>query len=73
MPHPCHSSGSFLDLTSGASYTALIFGEYVDTTNAKESRLYKAFIGEGSHVGRTSESNIQLFLSWIEDGAQDNK
>ena len=69
----CHSSGSFLDLTSGASYNSLINGAYVDTSNAEESLLYKAFIGEGSHVGRTSESNVQLFLSWIEEGAPDNK
>ena len=68
----CHSSGSFLDLTSGASYNTLIYGAYVDTTNAEESLLYKTFIGAGSHVGRTSESNVQLFLSWIEDGAPDN-
>lgn len=69
----CHSSGSFLDLTSGASYNTLISGGYVDTVNPESSILYTNFNVGQTHAGRTSDANLQLFLSWIKAGAADNK
>lgn len=69
----CHASGSFMDLTTGEAFNTLISGDYVNTTNPENSKMYKTFIGDGSHVGRTSDYNVQLILSWIGNGALDNK
>ena len=72
----CHAPGGyadFINLTSGTAHNTLISGSYVDTSNPEASKMYKTFVGDGSHVGRTSDYNLLLFLSWIEDGALDNK
>ncbi|MCK4920760.1 MAG: hypothetical protein KAS71_06930, partial [Bacteroidales bacterium] len=69
----CHLSGSFLDLSSGESYNTLISGGYVDTVNHENSILYSVFNVGQTHAGRTSDANLQLFLSWIGAGALDNK
>lgn len=76
----CHLTGLVApDLTSANSYLELTQdpGQYVDTSNAEESQLYKRIISTnpGYQMPRTTKltnAEIGLILAWIKQGAQNN-
>ena len=66
----CHSGSRDPDLRPENSYASLINGGYVDTDNPEESILIKKLYG--SHDARATETEKQLILLWIEEGAKNN-
>jgi hypothetical protein len=66
----CHKGSRNPDLRNGNSYASLTTGGYVNLP-ADNSKLYKQIIS-GSHTSFTSDSEKQLVLIWIEQGAQKN-
>jgi hypothetical protein len=66
----CHKGSRNPDLRNGNSYSSLTTGGFV-TLPADNSRLYKQ-ITSGSHTSFTSDTEKQLVLIWIEQGAQNN-
>ena len=73
----CHDGGLDPDLRSGTSYTALTANNaYVIPSDAENSVLYKALIGEGAPLmppdGGLSQAKINLVKQWINEGALNN-
>ncbi len=66
----CHSGSRDPDLRPENSYASLINGGYVDTDNPEDSELIKKLYG--SHDARATETEKQLILLWIEEGAKNN-
>lgn len=76
----CHNAThAKLDLLPAVSYNQLLFNgfsaPYVDTSNAPQSKLYKHLTGVLSIMppqGAIQQSEQDLILKWIEQGALDN-
>lgn len=70
----CHSAGHFVvDLTPAKAYADLKAKDFIDTEYPAESRFYKILNSIGStHSGRSTPSEQQLILQWIQQGAKDN-
>ncbi len=66
----CHSGSRDPDLRPENSYASLINGGYVDTDNPDDSELIKKLYG--SHDARATETEKQVILLWIEEGAKNN-
>lgn len=66
----CHSGSRDPDLRPENSYASLINGGYVDTDNPEDSELIKKLYG--SHDSRATETEKQVILLWIEEGAKNN-
>ena len=72
----CHNNGGVVpNLTTGASYGALINGGYIDTQNPSSSGLYQWMVGNGDvdmpPSGPIASANATV-LAWIQQGALDN-
>lgn len=67
----CHKGIRNPDLRDGNSYTSLTTGGYVNLP-AETSRLYKQ-VTSSSHGSYTIDTEKQLILLWIQQGAQNNK
>ena len=70
----CHTAGTGIPLTLDApvSYDNLINGNYVDTLNPSSSLLYTKIIPGGSMESYASQSERELTLNWITQGAKNN-
>jgi len=66
----CHKGSRNPDLRDGNSYTSLTTGGYVNLP-AANSRLYKQVVS-GSHSSFTLDTEKQLILIWIGQGALNN-
>lgn len=66
----CHKGNRNPDLRAGNSYNSLTTGNYV-TLPAENSRLYR-MVTSGSHSSFTLDSEKQLILLWIGQGAPNN-
>ncbi len=66
----CHRGNRNPDLRDGNSYASLTTGNYV-TLPAENSRLYK-MVTSGSHTSFTLDTEKQLILLWISQGALNN-
>ena len=66
----CHDGGRDPDLRPENSYVSLTDGGYIDTDNPEESDLMKKLYG--THDARATETEKQLTLLWIKEGAKDN-
>ncbi len=66
----CHSGSRDPDLRPDNSYASLIDGGYVDTDNPEDSELIKKLYG--SHDARATETEKQVILLWIGEGAKNN-
>jgi hypothetical protein len=66
----CHKGSRNPDLRNGNSYNSLTTGNYV-TLPAENSRLYR-MVTSGSHTSFTLDSEKQLILLWIGQGALNN-
>jgi hypothetical protein len=66
----CHNGGRNPDLRPGNSYSSLTDNGYVDTDNPEESKLIKKLYT--THDARATETEKQLILLWIQEGAKDN-
>ena len=66
----CHSGSRDPDLRPEDSYASLINGGYVDTDNPEDSELIKKLYG--SHDARATETEKQVILLWIGEGAKNN-
>jgi hypothetical protein len=66
----CHKGSRNPDLRDGFSYASLTSGNYVSTP-AENSKLYKKVIS-GSHASFTLDTEKQLILIWINQGALNN-
>jgi len=66
----CHKGSRNPDLRAGASYASLTTGGYVNLP-AITSRLYSQVVS-GSHTSFTIDTEKQLILNWIAQGAQNN-
>jgi hypothetical protein len=66
----CHDGGRDPDLRPENSYESLTGKGYIDTNNPEESKLMKKLYG--SHDSRASETEKQLILLWIDEGAKNN-
>ena len=66
----CHGGQRNPDLRPPVSYNSLINRNYVDTSDAAGSKLIQKLYG--SHNSRASETEKQLILEWINEGARDN-
>ncbi len=69
----CHNgSGIPLNLTSPGSYDALINGNYIDTDNPANSKLYTKILPGESMLEYASPAEREMTLVWIEEGAINN-
>ena len=66
----CHKGTRNPDLRDGNSYASLTTGGYVNLP-AESSGLYKQ-VTSASHSPFTLDTEKQLILTWISQGAQDN-
>jgi hypothetical protein len=66
----CHGATKAPDLRDGKSYDALTKGGYVDQPGAT-SKLYTIMTGQ-DHSPRSTPTEKQLVLNWINQGALDN-
>jgi hypothetical protein len=66
----CHKGSRNPDLRNGNSYASLTTGGYVNLP-AASSRLYSQVIS-GSHAAFTLDTEKQLILLWIGQGALNN-
>ena len=66
----CHT-GVSPNLTSGSSHTALTTQGYVDLQTPENSTIYSKLL-TGSHAAYTINSNKELILEWIKQGAPNN-
>jgi hypothetical protein len=66
----CHKGSRNPDLREGNSYASLSSGGYVNLP-AENSRLYSQ-VTSGSHTSFTLDTEKQLILIWIGQGALDN-
>jgi len=66
----CHKGSRDPDLRDGNSYASLSSGGYVNLP-AETSRLYSQ-VTSGSHTSFTLDTEKQLILIWIGQGALDN-
>lgn len=66
----CHKGSRNPDLRDGFSYASLTGGSYVSTP-ADNSKLYKQMVA-GSHNSFTLDTEKQLVLLWIGQGALNN-
>jgi hypothetical protein len=66
----CHKGSRNPDLRDGNSYSSLTTGGYVNLP-AADSRLYSQVIS-GSHASFTLDTEKQLILIWIGQGALNN-
>ncbi len=66
----CHKGTRNPDLRDGNSYTSLTTGGYVNLP-AESSKLYRQVIS-ASHAPFTLDSEKQLILMWISQGAKNN-
>ena len=67
----CHSGAIPPDLRPDVAWNNLIFGGYVDTTNAEQSKLYLTIDG-GSMTSYATDQDRALILQWIDEGAKNN-
>jgi hypothetical protein len=68
----CHiKGGQAPDLSSGNSYTSLIYYGYVDTDIPESSIIYVK-ITSGSMKDKATDADRALILKWIQQGALDN-
>lgn len=70
----CHTAGHFaVDLTPANAYTDLFAKNLVNVQSPAESGLYTKLIETGgTHDGRSTPTQQQLILKWIQEGAQNN-
>ena len=66
----CHKGSRNPDLRNGFSYASLTSGSFVSTP-ADNSKLYKMMVS-GSHNAFTVDTEKQLVLLWIGQGALNN-
>ena len=66
----CHKGSRNPDLRDGNSYSSLTTGSYVNLP-AENSKLYSQIIS-GSHAPFTIDTEKQLILNWISQGAKNN-
>jgi hypothetical protein len=66
----CHKGSRNPDLRDGNSYNSLTTGGYVNLP-AANSRLYKQVVS-GSHFSFTLDTEKQLILIWVGQGALNN-
>jgi hypothetical protein len=66
----CHKGSRNPDLRNGNSYSSLTNGGYVNLPAAK-SKLYSQ-VTSGSHTSFTLDTEKQLILNWIGQGALNN-
>ena len=68
----CHNGGGIpLDLSPGASYDAIINGGYISTP-ATSSKLYTKLLPGESMAQYATNSERDMVLEWIEQGALNN-
>jgi len=63
----CHGGGLSPNLSDGSAYVSLTTGNYLDLDNPEESPLIQKL--NGSHKGYTTAPNVELILTWIQEGA----
>jgi hypothetical protein len=66
----CHGGARSPDLRAGKSYASLTNGGFV-TTPAGSSILYSTMSGSG-HSARSTDTEKQKVLNWIQQGALNN-
>ena len=68
----CHNgTKQFPDLRDGKSYQALTKGGYV-TLPGETSRLYRHMTTNSEHIPRSTDTEKQKVLNWINQGALNN-
>lgn len=69
----CHNGSQSPDLRASNSYDALMSGNYINTTSAEQSTLYKRINGGGMPpAGKLSTDDLNKILVWIKEGAKNN-
>jgi hypothetical protein len=66
----CHGGTQFPNLSDGKSYTSLTKGGFV-TAPGETSGLYLQ-MNKSSHLARSSDTDKQKVLNWINQGALNN-
>jgi hypothetical protein len=72
----CHKTGSIsgLDLTAGNAYNSLTAKNLYSVADPESSRIYTyPYPGTGGHSSKySSETEAQIILQWIQQGAKNN-
>lgn len=69
----CHNGGQSPDLTPDNAYNSIMGSNLVDIANPELSIIYTYPAPDGDHYAKHTTSQSLLILTWIEQGAQDNK
>jgi len=69
----CHNGGTSPDLTPGNAYNSIMGTNLVDIDNPSLSKIYTYPAPDGSHYKIYTATQSLLLLTWIEQGAIDNK
>jgi hypothetical protein len=67
----CHGGTQAPDLRTGKSYNALTKGGYVNLPG-ETSKLYVQITTNSGHVPKTTDTEKQKILYWINQGAKNN-
>jgi len=67
----CHGGTQVPDLRTGKSYNALTKGGYVNLPG-ETSRLYVKVTTSSSHIPKTTDTEKQKILYWINQGPKNN-
>lgn len=65
----CHDSKKPV-LVTGSAFDNLSNGEYINTNEPSESKVYKK--SKDGHGNNMSSQELNLLLLWIQEGAKDN-
>jgi hypothetical protein len=69
----CHNgTGIPLNLEASGSYSELIFGNYIDTSDPANSKLYVKMTPGESMEQYATDMERSMTLKWIEQGAKNN-
>ena len=68
----CHGGSIPPNLSATASYNTLVTGNWIDTDNPSNSRIYQSVDVGGSMESYATPTEVALLLLWIEQGALDN-
>ncbi len=69
----CHATGMVApDLTAGKSYSSLMSMNLIDTVSPQQSTLYQEVKPGGGMSSYCTQTQSQLILKWIEQGAKNN-
>jgi hypothetical protein len=68
----CHNGTVNPDLRADKAYNALVNGDYLNTLEPDQSKIYKQLTTNSSHLSKATELDKAKILQWITLGANND-